>query len=504
MKVRQLFLEKRQMTGISERWWLLLLSLGVAYLLAWAFLMTWADDRYAVPLLLTSLALTFLAARRLPFPLILAAAIVTTSGTYRGALYASQIGIAGIVVTPLDLLWLYVGLRFIGDRFKRVKVTPAGYLLLAVAVLTAISGIVWDQPVYNIAKLFRTEAFLAFGLIVGANLLFEERILTLKAFIVGGTITALLQILTFVIALGGVNIWTYLGISASGSTIYRLIDRTATSSYRDNGVVINFAILGLIAVLGFADASFCMPSRRQAAVTGTIMVVGIILSLARSNWLVLIFIVALWSVITGAIRTRRFWQAATLASAASSVVLMTVQMTGILPAFDIVSKRFAEFAPGADGNTLGERALETSTALYIVSDSPIFGVGAADVRYDYVASWGEMHHIVRNQIHNGFVQFLVGGGMVALSVIVGVFVVAAIRTWLRAGKDAAEITRSIDRSLFLMVLAIMILSMTTGLINDFQQAVIAGLILGMALSHAPCQESKSSVALSPSKIEKGE
>lgn len=480
------FLTRRHSSPCRDALGYILAALLTTLLLV-ALVVLW--PRLGVPVVgLALVTLALFVAQRVSFPHLVAFAVFVTAALYRGLLYASQISIAGIVLNPLDLLWVYVVARFYLQYSSRSRIAIPGYLILAIALLTAIMGLVWGQPFYNIAKLMRTEMFLGFGIILVVALGSSERITVLKALVFGGLITALAQIMTFVTAVvAGINIWSYLGVSASESRAYRILDPSATSSYRDNGVVINFALLGLLILLSFAGNRFTLFKPPVSIVISAILILAIVLSMTRSNWIALALMVAIWSVISGMLSKRVFWISVMVVTIPGLIIVVLTQLSGVASLFDLLLGRLLEFGTGSDGNTLGDRAMETLSALQLVSRSPVLGVGAADVEFFYISPNGFVDHVVRNQLHNGFVQYLLSGGIVAITVVGGIFVTAIANSWIRAGKDRNDIGRSIDRSLFLMIVAIVVLTLTTGLINDFQQAVVSGVILGMAVSRAPDQ-----------------
>lgn len=422
---------------------------------------------------------------RMDFVSLVGVTACVAAASYRGALYASQVPIAGIVFNYLDLLWLLVIARFLVRSVSGWRPPPVAHAPLAIALLSLLVGLLWGQPLYNVARLFRVELLLAAGTYIGLGLTVPERLTVLRGIVLGGTITAIAQVATFLFALGGMNIWTRLGISASNSTDFRIFDASSTSSYRDTGVVIDFAVYGLIGLLACAMNQVRLFGRTLSYAAATLCLAAIVLSLTRADWAVTVVGVGICLLLSSRnaanVRSRYILQFALVGIVVTGIVLTTSSERVLT----IVEDRFLSFQNGSDHNTLGARALESGGALSIIRESWLVGVGAANVSYAELGQDGLL--IVRevNQLHNGYLQITLGGGLIGLGLLFWVLVSAllAARRQAIASSDAG--ISSTGRTAFVILLSTGVLALTSGVLNDAQQTGIIGLLVGMALREQP-------------------
>ncbi len=450
---------------------------------AWALLL----------LIVTGMPIALQVAARIPFESLLAATVLITCALYRGVIFASQVQIGPVVITPLDLLWMYTAIRYFWYARIERKQMPAMYLMLTVTFVTAISGLLWSQPLYNIMKLLRTEFFFAVAIGFGGALGLEATVKILRAIVIGGSLTAIQQLVTFGFASAGIRLWAYLNIAADEGTDPQIYNPNLTSSFRDNGVVINLSVFAIVILLAFVGAERPLFNRMTTATLLVLCVSGVILSLTRSNWIALFLGLLIWVLITRGMNLRRV----SIVGLISTLVIVSILLAGessrMSSIGELLSARLNNIQTGAEVNTMADRLNETRVAIGEVGKSAILGVGAADI--DVVAiSNDQVVHEVRNQLHNGYAQYLVGGGIFGLLSIVLLLATGAVRSWHLSRRQAGSIHAAVSRAVFLTLAMTSILSISTGTINDFQQASVIGVVLGIALSPIARVPYSSSIA----------
>lgn len=408
-------------------------------------------------------------------------AVFMSAAAYRGVLYAAQLPIAGVVLNPLDGIWALVAIKLLLIPASKRKLPIAAVFLAVIALVTVASGVLWNQPTYNVAKLFRTEILLALGVVVGASLSQENRMATIRALVFGGVVTGLLQIGTFLFATQGVNIWSRLGVSAANSEEFRIIDSSATSSYRDNGVVIGFAAFALLVLLSSYAVGYPLFSRTFLIASSCTCVLGIVLSLTRVNWFVTVAALILLVLLTSGRSLRR---ASTLVAIMAFLTLLVVGLASLAGwgnLIPLIQDRLSSSLNSSDGDSIDDRFQETNAAMESLRSSWITGVGAADVGYVSESASGRSQFTISNQLHNGYVQVLLGGGILSLLLFLWVLFTSMIRALKRYSDALPGEEAFLPLSCFLILFATALTSITSGVVNDAQQSALIGVILGLAL-----------------------
>jgi hypothetical protein len=409
--------------------------------------------------------------------------LITTAG-YRGLFLALRSDAGGLNLGLYDILWLLMLARvliaFMGGR--KVKLDLGLILFLVTAILILLLGFVEHQPIYNTSKMLRTVVLLIVGWLIASMLDDRERCLALKAMVWGGTVTALSQIVTFLFALRGLHIWSLLGIATRQTDSNFEVDTSISSSFRDNGVTILFAGFAVVIILVFkAYGSTIVPEQIYRAALA-ICVIGLLLSLTRSVWMmtlvggmVLMFL------------TRQFsWRLVLKAGGWGGIILLisfALQFLGqgTTTIGQVVGERFISIGNLAHDATGVDRLRESSAALELLGNKWPIGLGAANVSYYSEVGINGQHWLVRNQLHNGFLQYIVVGGVLGLTTILVSFVRALYAGYMASRNALSRDVGAVAASSVCLLAMVFFGAFLGGIINDSFVSPIVGMLFGLAL-----------------------
>src|SRR5262249_25690121 len=247
--------------------------------------------------------------------------------TYRGVFFRARLESPVGPIGLYDVLWLLVLVAVMGvavrPRADRLLIPMAAFV--ALAVVSGAIGVGNGQSMYNVSKLLRAEIFLVIGYVAARALTDAGRTAVIRAIVLGGVITAALQVITFLSALNGVKIWSNLGIPAfdTGDT-YVSVDFGNPSIFRDNGVTINFAVLSCLILLSAIAVKERIFPRILVSVFMAVLLSGIILSLTRTVWLALVLgllVIMFVTRLRGSLRLMR-WSVPIAVAALAGLVLL--------------------------------------------------------------------------------------------------------------------------------------------------------------------------------------
>lgn len=412
-------------------------------------------------------------------------ALILTTATYRGAFFAVRTTSAGMDIGAFDLLWLvlfaHLIIGLLAGRYRRIDRSTIPFVFSICA--TVAVGIYFNQPLHNILKLFRTELFLVTGVIASQVLPLSKQVTFLRTIAIGGALTGLSQVVTFAFASQGIQIWALLGVAAKESPTFFDVDTSATSIFRDNGVTINFAVVSSIIVLTSLITRRGLFGRTTTALLLALSVVGVVLSLTRGAWLGLLV-----GGIIAVIQTRHMSVGRLLnwIGIGLLVGIVVFVWTAIDPNSDLIEQvlrtRLGSLEGGFEDTTVSARLLEIRETLDTLGANWLFGVGAATVSYVSEGTFGQAKVVVRNQLHNGYLQYLLGGGLLALLSLLWMIARSLAAGWLAARKSDSDTEHFIAVSGLASVAAMLFISLTGGVINDSFQAPVLGALIGMMLS----------------------
>jgi O-antigen ligase len=423
---------------------------------------------------------------KLPLEQFAFVALLLTTATYRGIFFVLRVDAPGIALGIFDCIWLAVAFK-IGLRWalnSRQSVLIPWVAFLTSIFLTVVVGLANAQPLYNIVKLFRTELFLLAGISLGLSLTQDARLVALRAIVIGGTITSLAQIATFLFALQGIQLWSLLGISATDSATYFEANSGQSSAFRDNGVAIIFSMASVIIL--FASLALDFTLFRRLFTLGMLYtsMLGILLSLTRSIWLGVALGVVLVMLQARNLKLVRIlgWIGSLLILASAMILIGSMS-----PSLDVVDQlfesRLSSLGSGLSDATTSDRIAESRAALRELGSQLLFGVGAADVDFDSAAVGGRGSEVVRNQLHNGYVQYLLGGGVIGLMTLIWLVLSCAL-----PGLRTAITSRD-DRDTFIAVSAITVVAiycltaLIGGVVNDSLLTPVLGVLLGISWTY---------------------
>jgi O-antigen ligase len=294
---------------------------------------------------------------------------------------------------------------------------------------------------------------------------------------VGGSITAASQIVTFLFAQRGVNVWALLGIQAFDTgDVYFGVNSTVIDLYRDLGITMNFAVLGALLLTATIMRRRLLFSWQCSLFLLGVCLAGIALSLTRTVWVALLVGLIVLFVRSGV-------SARTLLTLGIPI-LMIVTATSVIGArvFDLpvestLERRLATFGDLPNQKSLEYRFNETQSALDHLGDNWFTGVGAV------VVSVNEAGVIFqRNQLHNGFVHVLVAGGIFSVGSLCLVLGVGFSAAWRRSSRGESKDERLLGLALCASLGAMVVIAFVGGVWNDAFQTPIVGLILGLVVS----------------------
>jgi hypothetical protein len=425
--------------------------------------------------------------------------VFVTTATYRGVFLAGRITIVGVPIGPYDILWFLVfskallavprqsvALRVSGSRLARSATAFIVAGTLAAVGLAAISG---GVPVASLIKLPRLVALLVIPAVAVGRTAIEPRRL-LRVVVMGGVVTALLQVLTFVLARGGINIWATLGVTYRDTGLARFVTSSGDIGLiRDPGVSIPFAVLAfLILVVSSALSERVLHRKTLELPMGALCVVGILLSLTRTAYVASAVGVLAMLVLIGAAKTTRLARkAATVATCAVIAVVFVGNSSGDgSDVTEILLARAASIgrAPSRDVSQ-ERRAAESTAALERVNGRTLFGRGDATVLVPRAPGFPAT---TTDTLHNAYIHYYLAGGLAVLIPILTLMLAMLVSTWrwARQGSGATLV----PTSLFAMVVATVAMSFVGGVLDDpFFVPVfgaLAGLVLFGEAGGAPC------------------
>ncbi len=416
--------------------------------------------------------------------LIVCTAVFLTAATYRGLFLAFRVTIGGGPVSIYDVLWILVLIKVLPLSCQRKGdcLTWPMMLFASWSVVTAGIGLLFHQQLYDISKYLRADCFLVTGYLAVRMLPMDRRIDVLRVFVLGGTTTAILQIVTFAGALRGFNIWAVLGVNANPEGAYFNASDLAynTAALRDNGVNIGFALLAsLILISGIATTRHLFRQSTEITLL-TVCLIGILLSLTRSAVLILIIGVIAILILGGRVVIRHI---AILSTLGFTVLLLFgsylyVVGTSAAPVLIPVVTRFSGLRLGTQDQTINYRLDETSQAWQILNGRWWYGIGAVS----FATPQPDGTVLIHSQLHNGYLQALVNGGIIGLSSIVLLLLVGLVSSWNTAKHASDEENHFLGLVSLSCILTFAIAAYFGGAVNDAFQTPIIGLFLGFAVS----------------------
>lgn len=406
-----------------------------------------------------------------------------SAGTYRGLLLLIRVNIAGVPLGLFDAMWAVAlvavfsqWLRKEGIKFRWVPI-----FLCMVAVYVAFVGILFHQPTYSVFKLFRAQLLLGVGVLIGQALSTEGRRAVLKALAWGGTATGIAQWITFLYASRGVSIWAHLGVAISDTSEESNASVSNLAGYRDNGVMISFTVVAALILVSAYFASYPEMRRPLYRVLLALCVSAVFVSLTRASWIALAA-----GCVFMAVSSARFNVSQLIRKAIGPiiVVLLLSPLISTTAAGEAVLGRLGSLRGGAQNETISDRLVESETALRMSGHFLLSGIGAAIVTIPRKTPGRPTVLEVRNQLHNGYANLLMAGGILGLLSVVVLLARCISGSWSATRWDSSHSRQFESMAVSGALVALALTAFTGGVVNDAFYTAVLGCLCGFALTLA--------------------